>query len=276
MTRPMNLIIIAVTMVCIHVISNPWISIVTDIRFLLRVISAISIAAAGNIINDYFDRKVDLINKPERTYVDVSVKRRVAIMIHLLLNMIGLATGVMGCLTAHWLWLLCPLTTIFILWWYSPVLKKKFLWGNMAVSICTAAVPLWAVCGKLHEGVLIAIVFAFITTLLREIIKDIEDTKGDKTAGYDTLAVRWGIRNTKVILNVISGVIIGLFVFLTIFSERLTEQIFFTVMVGSMVLLTIQIHRSKEPRHFSIPSRTLKWIMLAGVILLPWVYGKTH
>lgn len=276
MTRPVNLFIILVTMVCTYLIPNHWKMLQSDWHFMLRIVSAVCIAAAGNIINDYFDRKVDLINKPQRTYVDVSVKRRVAIVSHIMLNIIGMVAGVMGCLHIHWLWVLCPLTTVFILWWYSPVLKKKFLWGNWAVSICTAAVPLWAVCGNLQSGVLIAIVFAFITTWLREMVKDVEDTYGDKAAGYDTLAVRWGLAKTKIALNALTGVLLGLFVFLLFFSEWMMQQIFFGVMATGMVVLYFQLQRAIEPKHFAVPSRTLKIIMLLGVLLLPWLYGQLN
>jgi len=274
MTRPVNLFIIVVTMICTYLIPNSRDTLIVDFYFMLRVLSAVCIAAAGNIINDYFDRKVDLINKPERTYVDVSVKRRVAIISHILLNTIALVTGTIGCLSIHWFWVACPITTIFILWWYSPVLKKKFLLGNVAVSLCTAAVPLWAVCGKLQMGVMMAIIFAFITTLLREIIKDIEDMHGDKIAGYDTLAVRWGTSKTKALLNVISGVIFSLFIFLSISSDGFTRPIFFGAMAAGMTIIFFQLQRANEPKHFAAPSRTLKLVMLFGVLLLPWIYGQ--
>lgn len=272
MTRPLNLVIIALTMMCAYLIDNTLDSMLVDIHFVFRIVSAVCIAAAGNVINDYFDRKVDLINKPERTYVDVSVKRRVAIASHFFLNALGITAGLMGCVQVHWIWMLCPFATILILWWYSPVLKKKFLIGNLAVGICTALVPLWAVCFEIDLPVIIAVSFAFLTTVLREIVKDVEDTRGDLAAGYDTLAIRFGIVKTKRVLTFISAIIFCFCILLIANAQSLQQQIFYGIILGSTLVVYAQMKRAKEPEDFRVPSRSLKIMMLLGVMLLPCVY----
>lgn len=273
MTRPVNLAIIGLTMLSAWLIIHPVEILLADFSFALRVMSAICIAAAGNVINDYFDRKVDLINKPERTYIDISVKRRVAIASHFLLNFVGIIAGWMGCRNGHGLWLICPCLTLAILWWYSAVLKRKFLSGNISVALCTAMVPLWAVCDILNKSILIAVLFAFATTLLREIVKDAEDEIGDKTLGYDTLAVRLGSEKTRVMLQRMTLIIMGLcLTLLAIYGETM-QRIFFGLIMAELIVFLIQLKQSMHPQDFSKPSRTLKIIMLSGVLLLPWVFG---
>lgn len=195
-------------------------------EFALLIAVVLALTAAGNIINDYFDQKVDKINKPEQVIVGRTVKRRVAIVLHQGLNILAVLATLIVCIRTNFWWpILLPVLIATILWWYSPVLKKKVFVGNLAVAFCTACVPIWAALFEMHElqknysdmlmngetffsqlWIRIAVVsfFAFILTLLREVVKDMEDMEGDIQGDYRTIPIVYGIQKTKTYLYVLT------------------------------------------------------------------------
>ena len=183
------------------------------------------IAAAGYIINDYFDTQADLINKPKRVLVGVSIQRREAMILHAIMNIMGIGIGVYLSFYIK----LPTLSMVFLiatglLWFYSTNYKRQFLIGNLAVSFLTALVPLMVILFEIpllnreygevmlrnsaSFGYLIAWVgafsfFAFVTTLIREVIKDAEDFEGDRAYGMKTVPIVLGNTWTKVALVVL-------------------------------------------------------------------------
>jgi 4-hydroxybenzoate polyprenyltransferase len=204
--RPINLIIIAITMygVRFYVLTINYIQPIHDdlIDFSLLVFSTLLIAAAGNIINDYFDVRADRINKPEKLILTKFIKRRWAILIHWIFN--GIAFSIAMYLSARYesLWFVfIHLLSINALWFYSMLFKRKIMIGNIMIAALTALIPVLVVTyfkvGNSHSlpysefdsktwGVSIDFsfiyllaTFAFIQNFAREIIKDIQDVKGD-------------------------------------------------------------------------------------------------
>lgn len=227
LTRPLNLLIIAATMYAIREVliistlnAEPQLDspAFPDSLFYLSVLVMVLLAAGGNVINDYFDQKVDRINRPDQVIVGKLVKRRVAIVVHQILNISAVLISVFLAYKAEVWWLATiPVFMATLLWIYSPILKKKVLIGNLSVAICVALVPWWTGIYELHylfdqwdamfhpkrlyhylEYWLNAYtIFAFLLTLSRECIKDIEDIEGDSAEGYKTLPIVWGIPNSK-------------------------------------------------------------------------------
>lgn len=208
--------------------------------FVLLVLSTVLIAAAGNIINDYFDTRIDRINRPQRVIVGRSVKRRVAMTAHLVLSIVGFLLGafVAG---RHGMWQLAviPAFSIMALWVYSTTLKRKLVVGNVLVALLTALVPLtvgvyeipllagsfadpWVIgvqggglfsmepgfIRELWGWVLAYAAFAFLSTLVREIQKDMADVKGDQAAGCRTVPIVWGMRWARALALFHMGLII--------------------------------------------------------------------
>jgi len=196
--------------------------------FLLLVISTVLIAAGGNVINDYFDTRIDRINKPDQVIVGRSVKRRVAMTAHMVLSGLGLVIGVFvawRCDLLQWAWI--PAFSIGALWVYSTNLKRSLVIGNGLVATLTALVPLtvgvyeipmlarYFVEPKVIEvqgaqyvmepgfirelwyWVLAYAAFAFMSTLVRELQKDMADVPGDKAVGCNTVPIAWGMRWAK-------------------------------------------------------------------------------
>lgn len=213
LTRPINLLIIAFTMVVMReaVIGGE----VPDLHmplglFLLLIGSTVLIAAGGNVINDYFDTRIDRINKPGAVIVGRKVKRRVAITGHVALSGVGLLLGVYAAWRSHMpLLALIPAFAIGALWSYSTTFKRRLFIGNGLVATLTALVPLTVglyelglqaragtTPAELHYAwswILAYTVFAFMGTLVRELQKDMADVQGDAAEGCRTVPIVFGM-----------------------------------------------------------------------------------
>lgn len=234
LVRPVNLIIIALTMYSVRFFyfvlggahsRNGG----EQFDFFLLVFSTVLIAAAGNIINDYFDVRADRINRPEKLIITKHIKRRWAIISHWIMNLTAFSIAIYLSVRYHTFWyMFIHLLTINCLWFYSMYFKRKPFIGNLLIAGLTALVPI--LCGihfylqieypggydampdvhSLHDAiaswkelllrkgrfVYVLAYFAFTLNLSREIIKDIEDMEGDKLIYAKTLPLVLGVRKS--------------------------------------------------------------------------------
>ncbi|MDF2448296.1 MAG: ubiquinone biosynthesis protein UbiA [Bacteroidota bacterium] len=292
--RVENLVIIAITQLCIkYLVFSPVneFSKFTTSLFSISLLSTLLIAAAGYIINDYFDVKTDKINRPETVVIDVVIKRRWAMILHILFNLIGLALGFYLAVKCNSLKLiLIQILSILLLWFYSTNFKKQLLVGNFVVSLLTATIPLmplvyeYYLLGSLDSLVnlmfgdflrtLIIIVFgysafAFLTSFSREVIKDMEDYRGDIQTGCKTMPIVWGIITSKVVTFFLIVITVGLLLIAAVklYAEKLhigVYYILFLVVLPLIILLFLTI-RAKTSRDFKIASLLLKFTMLLGI-----------
>ena len=132
LTRFWNLVIIAMAQymaACFLIDSN----LLWDWRLLVLAASTTIIAAAGYIINDYYDIKIDLINKPDRVVIGKGITRRYALFFHTTLSGIGIALGLLLGLRIAAI----HFVSVFLLWWYSNNLKRQPFIGNLNVALLT-------------------------------------------------------------------------------------------------------------------------------------------
>ncbi|MDN5212620.1 geranylgeranylglycerol-phosphate geranylgeranyltransferase [Fulvivirgaceae bacterium BMA12] len=263
-----NLAIIALTqyftaIFLIHA-GHQWASVLADYKLLAISISTILIAAAGYIINDYYDVKIDFVNKPERVVVDKLLKRRVVMAAHSVLNFTGIAVGFFLTLKI----VLINFLSALLLWLYSNHLKRLPFVGNLAVAFLTG-VALMVVVIYYQKNVFLVLVyaiFAFSITLIREIIKDIEDVKGDTVFGCKTLPVIWGIRKTKMIIYLLSAVFTALLFYLASVLNNPTLIIFFTVLIIPLSYFVYRLVIADTKKDFSYLSTYCKILMLSGIL----------
>ncbi|MBX3164028.1 MAG: geranylgeranylglycerol-phosphate geranylgeranyltransferase [Bacteroidetes bacterium] len=262
--------------------------------FHLIVISTLLIAAAGYIINDYFDVKTDMINRPDTVVVDKAIKRRWAIILHITFTFLGIVIGMYASLKAGYLRLsIFHFGAAILLWFYSTHLKKQLLVGNIAVSLLMASVsfmPLVFEMGMMQKTyphffseythavlasfkiIFIFSLFSFITGMAREIIKDMEDYKGDKATGSLTMPIVWGIRSSKLIACfclMVTAMLLSFVVYNTIKTQRSVFSVHSVYITLTLILpalflalYTFQAHSSKQ---FKRASLILKFIMLMGL-----------
>lgn len=267
-----------------------------ELQFALLVFSTMLIAAAGYIINDYFDTRADLINKPLRVVVGVSISRKKAMILHMILNILGVGIGVY---LAFYIGL-PSLSLVFVLstgllWFYSTNYKKQFLVGNLIVAFLTALVPFMVVLFEIpllnreygevmirydsNFSYLFAWVsafsfFAFMTTLIREIVKDAEDLEGDDAYGMKTVPIVLGTFWTRVlviilILLTLSALVFLLFryIFYSVDPPDYISLVYFSVLLlFPMVLLAIQVMIARDKRTYHRASILIKLIMLSGIL----------
>lgn len=263
----------------------------SESSFWLLVTSTTLIAAAGYIINDYFDVKTDIINRPETVVIDKVIKRRAAMLLHLIFSGIGLLLGAWLAYRCFALRLvLFQLVAITLLWFYSTHFKKQLLIGNLVIAFLTAIIPFMPFAYEVLNGIhsntaffdqdsdklrlLLGITllfsgFAFLTSLIREIIKDMEDFNGDIQTGCKTMPIAWGIITTKVVtffLIIITLGILGFSMF-KLWQWHQKTAAFYLIMTVFIpfCILTFQVIRAKTPFHFKVSSLLLKFIMLFGI-----------
>jgi 4-hydroxybenzoate polyprenyltransferase len=213
---------------------------VFQFNFLLLVLSTVLIAAAGNIINDYFDVKADRVNKPELLIIDKHIKRRWAILFNWIFNSAGLLIAMyLGWKLQNWFITITPFVCINLLWFYSAFFKRKFFIGNVIVALLVAIVPIYVLVFFLpleqieiqaHDTyyvfdsghlVLLTISIAatsFFLNLIREIIKDMADVKGDLLLSATTMPIRVGMKKTKRFLVLLLLPLLGSLYFYVFFS----------------------------------------------------------
>ncbi len=263
-----NLCIIAFTQyfTCIFLIGadQPFHTYLFDFRLFILSFSTILIAAAGYIINDYYDIKIDYLNKPDHVVIGSLLKRRIALVIHWGLNIIGV---VLAGLVNIYLGII-NLIAAFLLWFYSNHLKRIPFLGNFTVAFLTSLSLLITLVlyPKNEDLVIVYAVFAFFINLIREIIKDIEDWKGDKAFGCRTLPIVWGIRNTKYFLYILMIIFMVLLTWLTIILENKFLKVYFALLAIPAVFFVHKLVRSDSTKDFYYLSGFSKMIMLSGII----------
>ncbi|MBC7451339.1 MAG: geranylgeranylglycerol-phosphate geranylgeranyltransferase [Cytophagales bacterium] len=267
--RSLNLFIIAFTQyMCRYFIigrgNDTLMTIAGDWRFFLLVLCTVMVAAAGYIINDYYDIKIDLINKPKRVVIGKLMNRRIAMFSHFILNTLA---SFLSFFLGLKVFLVIVVTTI-LMWLYANQLKRTPLLGNLLISFLTGMsvyMPAFLY-AQSHRLLLIYAIFAFFISLLREIIKDMEDVKGDEEFGCRTLPIIWGIRRTKVVLYGISAVFLILMLF-TLFASGQPLMIYFIITIAPLfVWFLLSLAKADTTHQFLRLSSLCKWMMLAGVV----------
>ena len=255
--------------------------------FVILVAATVFITAGGYVINDYFDIKTDLINRGE-VIVGTKIPRRQAMMWHNILNIAGVSAGFYISWKAGYFWL----GTLFLivsglLYFYSASYKRQFLIGNIIVAILTAMVPLlvviyeWPALYRYYEVNAIYppkfnlifywvggfALFAFLTTLTREIIKDIEDFEGDLAYGRNTVPVIIGVLTSKIVsVCLIIFTIAMLYIIWHFFINDKITLIYVSICIVLPLLFAIyQLVISKSRKQLHGASRLMKIVMLAGI-----------
>ncbi len=243
--------------------------IILDNNIFLISLSTVLIAASGYIINDYYDIKIDLVNKPNRVVIGRYIKRRWALAIHQVFNGLGILLGLLISRKVA----LVNLSAVFCLWLYANQLKRLAFWGNLMVAILTGfSLLILAVYYPGHQReVWVYAIFSFFITLIREIIKDMEDVKGDEKHGCRTLPIIWGIARTKILVYVlISSFITTLFILATQLPNQRIAYIFLVMMLP-VGFLTYKLVYADKPKDFAFLSDACKIIMLIGVLTMVFV-----
>jgi 4-hydroxybenzoate polyprenyltransferase len=265
--------------------------------FCIITASSTLIAAAGYIINDYFDIKIDQINKPNRVIIGNKIQKSSAMKIYIILSSVGLIFGAVASI------FLVNSTLFFIflfvtgaLWFYSSTYKRQFLIGNIIISLCAALTVMITMIaeadlhlktatniisnmnalGKIYIYAVGFAIFAFIFTLIREIVKDLEDIEGDREAECRTVPIVLGECRAKIIAtSIIVIAVAAIFLIVSNFNIINDASISFRYALFGIAIpsvITLMMLWSKSTNNYANASSMLKFIMIAGIFYTAILY----
>lgn len=296
--RTKNLIIILMTMIGVAfylIRSNYYQKVDFDLLdYTLLVFSTLIIAAAGNVINDYFDVKADRINKPEKVIISKFMKPRWAILLHWTFNLIAFLIAIyLSVKYSTLIFVFVHLVSINLLWFYSVQLKKKLIVSNVVVAFLTALVPLLCIWffkvlnesalpySPYHEEtwsqnldysfVYFLAICAFIQNFAREINKDIHDIQGDLVTHVESLPIKIG--KEKAAYVTIALIQIPLIIFILSYYvfdliQLNTPTMILLLLSGAVNFTSAVLYIIKKEATLTWINHLMKWSMFFGLICL--------
>lgn len=266
--------------------------------FILLVISLLFIVAGGYVINDYFDVEIDKINKPDKLIVSRVFSENVTKFFYITLTFLGLLSGLLSSImilnSRFYLLFAILFLLVCMLYSYSAYYKKKLIVGNLIVSVSVAfavflpwlfeilylsnnTLILYAVGDTLMltlPYVLIYTIFAFFTTMMREIIKDAEDFKGDLVTRCRTIPIVLGIKKMNIILGFIVFLLCAVILYyqMVLYYQHsyFALSIMFIIWI-SLPISIIKLFNKKVEVDYHNYSVFLKIIMLLGVLSMIFI-----
>ena len=255
-------------------------------KMVLLIFASVLIAAAGYIINDYFDLNIDQVNKPTKNVVDRVIHRRWAIIWHLVLSVTGVFLTALAVRLDYWYLILANFTCVILLWFYSTSFKRQLLIGNVVISLLTA----WTILVfffaftdpanafntnnetsiKFFRLAFLYSGFAFIISLIREAIKDMEDMEGDARYGCKTLPIVTGVRTTKMYAGIWIVVLVAALAILQVYVLQFGwwPSVVYAVLlvIIPLVISLLRLVKATSVQDFAKLSSATKLTMLAGIL----------
>lgn len=257
--------------------------------------SVISIAAAGYIINDYFDIRTDMVNRPEKMVAGKYFSRKTLIYFNILLNALGIFLGFLAAFKSGHLSLgiTYPLAAVLLIF-YSSHLKKYPWLGNITVALLIGFLPVLYyfhlishihihlqeiqmeqlfVLGKLFKFLMIYGLFAFLVNMIREIVKDMEDVEGDKEIGAQTIPIKYGLDSTKIfvfLINLILSLLIAFVIYNTLKNAARIQTAFIIFLILNFLFSLLNgyfILKAKNKNDYRKISIWLKVFMFFGLLM---------
>jgi len=291
-----NLLMIALTFVLLRycivraiIRVNSFELVFPDYLFAMLVLAVIFIAAGGYVINDYFDTETDRVNGKNNP-IPEQINPQTAITLYLLFSIIGFGLGLYVSIKAGYpRFSLIFFIAASLLWFYSSAFKKSFLIGNIIIAFLTGLIPMLiaiydvpALMKAYKTDILIYginfniatywmagyALFAAGFTLIREIVKDLQDLEGDKAIGANTLPVAAGEKIAKAIVVILNLALMALliYVFITYLSYVWSLVYLAVFLVVPDLLFLIIFLRAKTPGQYALAGNVLKFIMLSGIL----------
>jgi 4-hydroxybenzoate polyprenyltransferase len=286
--RPVNLLMIGITQWVIYqyiiykLIDSP--SLYQNEVFLL-ILETMLVAAGGYVINDIIDYKTDVHNKPNKTFIQISISALNAKYYYFFLLTSGcVVAALLQYSTSHFPIIILYTVLCAILYLYSIRFKNSVLWGNILVSLMVSFVTgiiffaesasIEQIQNRNTENIVKSLmvyymIFSFLVNMIREIVKDIEDMDGDLATGHLTFPIKYGIvagKNLCIAITTITLILLLVWMFTGNVLMELRSKTFLLLLIGAPMVIVIQALTKISHKHeFTKISHTLKWIMLSGL-----------
>lgn len=271
--RPVNLILTILTQVLFiisasrinHSALNIDFSNIRTRESIFTLFACIFVAAGGYIINDIFDIETDQINKPEKLILSKHISLKSARIFYAILTTIGIGSGF---LVGLGMGILCLVLAV-LLYFYSSDLKGEMLQGNLLIAMMAGMVVYVSSRGVYNVSNTYFAEYAsiaFFITMVREIIKDIEDIEGDKAHDYETYPVVKGIQKSKNLSLVFLVITLGIITLLYIQAANILFTLFMSIfIIPALIYVAYLIFKAKEKSEFRKISNWLKTTMFLGL-----------
>ncbi len=262
LTRPLNLLIAFLSIFVGGFVTG---TIQPVVKLLLASFSGTFIAAGANSVNDYFDLEIDRINKSMRPLPRGAVHPKNAYSFALLLFGMGVVLG--GAI--HLTGFIIAMGSSCLLYLYSFRLKQTLIWGNVTVAFVSGLAFIYGgfAVGRIGSALIVG-TFAFFYHWGREIIKDIEDIKGDRSQGSRTLPIVRGVKTALIWTTILFVILIGL-TFLPYFLDYFSVRYLVIVIFGVnafLVYVMVSMWRQPEPAHLGRLALLMKFDMFFGLL----------
>jgi len=240
--------------------------VILDFNLFIIVLASTLTIASGYIINSFYDSQKDLINKPNKTLLDRLVSQKTKLQIYFSLNFFVFLIAFL----VSWRAVLFFSTYIFLIWFYSHKLKKYTFIGNLTASLL-AVLPFFGILlyFKNFYGVIFAhATFLFLIILIREIIKDLENIKGDMSLNYKTIPVNYGEKIAKKTITALTiCTVLPVYVLIEIFDVGYMDLYFYASFI-ILLFFTLKLWKSTSKEEYLLLHNILKLIIVAGVFSL--------
>ncbi|TVZ51539.1 4-hydroxybenzoate polyprenyltransferase [Dokdonia sp. Hel_I_53] len=251
--------------------------------FIVLTLSTLFIAAGGYVINDFFDIKADRINKPDELYITKDISKSKALLFYCCLTFVGISLGVLLCYSVGVpVYSLLFFAIAILLYIYSFFLQRIALVGNLVISILIGF-SLYIIflietiktdMSEIAAAFTFMVVLAIFINFIREIIKDIQDMKGDYSMGYQTLPILLGIKRTLTICTFICLALVfnsALFAFISFRGCYIAMALILFGVSLPLAYLSSLCFNATTASELKKLARLLKLTMLMGIILIPFI-----
>ncbi len=240
--------------------------IILDWRLFLIVVASTLTIASGYIINNFYDSKKDLINRPRKVMIDRLVSQSTKLKVYFSINLfvVFLASFI------SWRAVLFFSTYIFIIWYYSHKLKKFPFIGNLIAALL-AVLPFFGVLmyyKNFYHVIFAHAIFLYLLILIREFVKDLENIEGDLVANYKTIPVLFGeevAKYTITFLTILS--VIPVYFLVDVFDVGYMD-IYFYISYLVLILFLLKLWKSKTKQEFVRLHFLIKLVIVAGVFCI--------
>ncbi|MDT7832284.1 geranylgeranylglycerol-phosphate geranylgeranyltransferase [Flavobacteriaceae bacterium S356] len=244
-------------------------SVILDLHLFYIVFASVCVIAAGYIINNFYDVKVDRINRPIKAKIDSFIKQETKLSLYFFLNFIGFLTAYLVSYRAA----IFFATYIFGIWLYSHKLKRYPLTGSISATVLTI-LPFFAVFvyfRNFSKIIFVHAIFLFLVIMVREFIKDLESIKGAVANNYDTFPVAYGEKRTKQLSVLLIG--LTLFPAAILFTYPAISYMKFYFYFAALVLIYVSVYlwKATTKSQYMRLHNILKLLLLIGILSLIFI-----
>ena len=260
-----GLIVLAQYLTSVFILAHetPMLEVLLDPSLFVLVFSTVATIASGYIINNFYDQEKDLINRPQKSILDHMVSQKTKLSLYFVINILALLFSSLISLRAG----LFFAGYMFFIWFYSHKIKKQPVLGNLTSALLSIT-PFFAILLYFKNYNLLIFVFGFYLFLIlaiRELVKDLENIKGDLTLNYKTVPVVYGEKATKLMMSILIALNCLVSVLLVFYFELRLMHSFFIGATVYLVLLLFMIWNAQRQQDYNRIHNFLKLLILAGV-----------